>query len=256
MQARYYDPVIGRFLSHDPVQFAANDPMQFNRYAYSSNNPANRIDPDGRDDCHNDAWNCMFGGGGGGSWFSSPTQDFTGAVERAANSMATDIYNSTPDIDLGAVGNSAWAGTKWAAGMAYELGASDGVQAVQQAWNGDFYGASISLVFFIYKPAKAVDMAGDLRKTGNGVVYKRINPETGRCYVGQCKNPQRFRQRQKEHDRELGVDHEFEILADKVHIDDLDYIEDTYIRETGLENLENKRHQMSEARRTNYEDNN
>jgi len=48
MQARYYDPVVGRFLSVDPDPVAAGDVYGFNRYAYVSDNPANRIDPDGR----------------------------------------------------------------------------------------------------------------------------------------------------------------------------------------------------------------
>jgi RHS repeat-associated protein len=47
MQQRYYDPVIGRFLSTDP------DPVNglgtnFNRYAYVGNNPYRYVDPDGR----------------------------------------------------------------------------------------------------------------------------------------------------------------------------------------------------------------
>ena len=49
MQARYYDPTIGRFLSVDPVDFigSGGNPGYFNRYAYSGNDPINNIDPDG-----------------------------------------------------------------------------------------------------------------------------------------------------------------------------------------------------------------
>ncbi len=47
MQARYYDPVIGRFLSHDPVGFSENIPAFFNRYAYSFNDPINLADSTG-----------------------------------------------------------------------------------------------------------------------------------------------------------------------------------------------------------------
>jgi uncharacterized protein RhaS with RHS repeats len=46
MQARYYDPVIGRFYSNDPV--GVRDIFSFNRYAYARNNPYKYIDPDGR----------------------------------------------------------------------------------------------------------------------------------------------------------------------------------------------------------------
>jgi len=48
MQARYYDPVIGRFLSNDPVAFAVDRPQYFNRYAYVHNDPINMTDPDGQ----------------------------------------------------------------------------------------------------------------------------------------------------------------------------------------------------------------
>jgi hypothetical protein len=46
MQARYYDPVIGRFYSNDPAGFS--NVHNFNRYAYANNNPYKYIDPDGQ----------------------------------------------------------------------------------------------------------------------------------------------------------------------------------------------------------------
>ncbi|OGX05215.1 MAG: hypothetical protein A3G87_06350 [Omnitrophica bacterium RIFCSPLOWO2_12_FULL_50_11] len=44
MRARYYDPVIGRFISEDPIGFAGGD---VNLFAYVGNNPINFIDPYG-----------------------------------------------------------------------------------------------------------------------------------------------------------------------------------------------------------------
>ncbi|MBT0960257.1 RHS repeat-associated core domain-containing protein [Denitromonas iodatirespirans] len=43
-RARYYDPVIGRFISEDPIGFASGD-MSF--YVYAGNNPVNANDPTG-----------------------------------------------------------------------------------------------------------------------------------------------------------------------------------------------------------------
>lgn len=46
MQARYYDPVMGRFLGIDPLGFLNTGKVSmFNRYAYADNDPMNKIDP-------------------------------------------------------------------------------------------------------------------------------------------------------------------------------------------------------------------
>ncbi|QPB84110.1 hypothetical protein CWC22_014365 [Pseudoalteromonas rubra] len=52
MQARYYDPAIGRFYSNDPVDVMGHigrgNPVHgFNRYTYANNNPYKYVDPDG-----------------------------------------------------------------------------------------------------------------------------------------------------------------------------------------------------------------
>jgi RHS repeat-associated protein len=48
MQQRYYDPMIGRFLSPDPVTVNRVNGSNFNRYGYANNNPYLYYDPDGR----------------------------------------------------------------------------------------------------------------------------------------------------------------------------------------------------------------
>lgn len=47
LNARYYDPQIGRFISIDPVDAQPDNPHSFNRYSYANNNPYKYIDPDG-----------------------------------------------------------------------------------------------------------------------------------------------------------------------------------------------------------------
>ena len=47
MQARLYDPHLGRFLAPDPYVQAPEMSMNFNRYAYCMNNPLKYVDPTG-----------------------------------------------------------------------------------------------------------------------------------------------------------------------------------------------------------------
>lgn len=48
VEARYYDPAVGRFLSVDPVAPKPGGLFFFNRYNYAENSPVVHVDPDGR----------------------------------------------------------------------------------------------------------------------------------------------------------------------------------------------------------------
>ena len=47
LNARYYDPEIGRFISQDSYRGELDDPGQWHLYAYCANNPINYVDPSG-----------------------------------------------------------------------------------------------------------------------------------------------------------------------------------------------------------------
>lgn len=49
MQARYYDPEVGRFWSTDPQRVTAGHIHNFGRYEYANLNPVGNIDPDGKE---------------------------------------------------------------------------------------------------------------------------------------------------------------------------------------------------------------
>lgn len=48
MQARYYDPMTGRFFGVDPKPMSPGSPFMFGRYSYANNRPTVMVDPDGR----------------------------------------------------------------------------------------------------------------------------------------------------------------------------------------------------------------
>ncbi|MDR1601595.1 MAG: FG-GAP-like repeat-containing protein, partial [Tannerella sp.] len=60
MNARLYDPAVGRFLSPDPYIQSANFSQNFNRYSYCLNNPLIYTDPDG------EFWHIVIGAVVGG----------------------------------------------------------------------------------------------------------------------------------------------------------------------------------------------
>ena len=58
MNARYYLPEVGRFISADTIVPEPSNPQSFNRYAYVRNNPVNFTDPTG----HAESSGCEYEG--------------------------------------------------------------------------------------------------------------------------------------------------------------------------------------------------
>ncbi len=49
LRARYYNPLTGRFMSRDPYDGNKIIPISLHKYLYGGSNPANKVDPRGRD---------------------------------------------------------------------------------------------------------------------------------------------------------------------------------------------------------------
>ena len=88
MEQRYYDPLLGRFLSVDPVAAHAKPGFNFNRYWYANNNPYRFTDPDGRNGV------TAFGGILQESWNALNGRGFDGAAVLGA---LKDGYNGEGD---------------------------------------------------------------------------------------------------------------------------------------------------------------
>jgi hypothetical protein len=128
MNARLYDPVIGRFLSPDPFIQSSDFTQNFNRYSYALNNPLKYTDPSGEK-----WWHWVLGVGALFDPASVLVSAFTTmpvaagtATTIAGTTYATTIAN-TPLLFFGGAIDKDWA---------------RGRQLVSQSWkinNGMFY---------------------------------------------------------------------------------------------------------------------
>ena len=120
MNARLYDPVLGRFLSPDPFVQAPDLSQSFNRYAYAMNNPFRYTDESG------EFWWLVIGAVIGGA---------TNVIMKAVSGQLHSWSDGFAAFGIGAVaGMVGGAVSGWAFGVAG--GAATGV--------GGFYAGSIS----------------------------------------------------------------------------------------------------------------
>lgn len=112
MGSRYYDPILGRFISADPVGYTTDNLHSFNRYTYANNNPYKFVDPDGR--------SSVFGA------FAQALTAFTTAFVGAMQSIfGVESSINSPDGSLGSPGGQSVQTMNWSTGQALELAASN-----------------------------------------------------------------------------------------------------------------------------------
>ncbi len=123
-RARYYDPAIGRFISEDPLGFAAGD---VNFYQYTSNNPVNANDPSGHVGMQ--VGGGIVGGVGGvlvqggidlARGRLSSFADYAGALTggAAGGAAAVTCGPACAGATAGAVSSATTQGINWAQGQA------------------------------------------------------------------------------------------------------------------------------------------
>jgi RHS repeat-associated protein len=104
MGARYYSPVVGRFMGMDPKGIVPEDPHSFNRYAYANNNPYKYVDPDGRSSV------LAVTGMGilviGGAYYAlappSKQQEMRQSIERLSRAIGNALYSESAGSGDGA----------------------------------------------------------------------------------------------------------------------------------------------------------
>ncbi|MEA1993091.1 MAG: RHS repeat-associated core domain-containing protein, partial [Euryarchaeota archaeon] len=98
--ARYYDPLIGRFITTDPVKGDQMNPQTFNPYVYCLNNPLKYIDPAGERPLNwpeEDWWGKDYGNTGEG-------QEGEGSSKRTPQMSGTPIEITERDFPVDSVG--------------------------------------------------------------------------------------------------------------------------------------------------------
>ena len=123
MQARYYDPVIGRFYSNDPIGF--RDVHSFNRYAYANNNPYSYIDPTGMAPESFEEWVNL--GIGVGKVLESGVQTIGGTF--AVGVGAVDVLAGSKVVRVALIAGGSYA----VADAKYTF--EDGTNKITDAWN-------------------------------------------------------------------------------------------------------------------------
>jgi len=159
LQTRYYCPTIGRFINADEFLSTGRGLLGFNMFAYTDNNPVNRVDRDGRIWTNNNcpfrrpAWQQLPAGfpqpGGGGSAPPPPTPPMKAALPTSAQRAAgvtTVVANGQFMLDFtvpinNALGNvtaalrsGAVGGVHWFYSQMTHDGAWD--VKVYDSWNG------------------------------------------------------------------------------------------------------------------------
>jgi len=274
---RQYDPRLGRWMSLDPLM---DNYAEMSPYVAFNNNPIYFTDPDGLEGSPFDAWSA-----GWNDAFNSNVFELGFGRENAAavypgdlvaqeyflkGQIAADIATLIAggiEIDFGA-GALGAAGT-----LAINI---EGAIVTEPAALATLIVAAVATAHgtvIMYSAAKGLKKSyaqlNSLNKkvtaqknrakanaNGEGIIYRRTNPKTGKEYYGQAKNQKAYEQRKKYHDKKHGVTHEFQIVERGKVGKDLNIKEENWIRKNGGPNngkgnqgtLENKRHEMNDKR--------
>ena len=118
MNGRLYDPLLGRFLSPDPIVANPADGQQWNLYSYAGNSPLSYVDPSGLSFC-DPAQQSWCGGGlpgsgwGGGGYSTRTVSGWSAYVTFGVYYEIVRIWSSVSVSrwDAGVEGGGSWGST-------------------------------------------------------------------------------------------------------------------------------------------------
>lgn len=152
--ARYYDPLIGRFLSMDPMAVDFANLYTFNRYAYAYDNPYRFVDPSG--------------------WDSEPIETITITARREYidPNIIDFLLNGTRELGL-TYGENSWSLAFW------NVTAGGFIETINDVRDGHYVGASVQLVLAMVKPLRAARGMSDDAVREAELLRKRLMSEEG-----------------------------------------------------------------------------
>jgi RHS repeat-associated protein len=190
MGQRYYDPVIGRFISADPLASSTSSASNFNRYRYASNNPFSYSDPTGA--CDQKVTGSHLCGGGG---FAGDTLVVT---QYAAPSGNVPVYNPNASAAVVNSDPSGWDAIKKYFGDRFYLtgpGSLTDLDAMVEAIGVPFMetppgrgvgaGAKLASIILVGRAGDAANGFGNLSRAGEfglgsyGALKKKVGKGSG-----------------------------------------------------------------------------
>ncbi|OYX56001.1 MAG: hypothetical protein B7Y86_11160 [Brevundimonas subvibrioides] len=174
-KARAYRPDLGRFLQTDPVGYGQG----LNLYAYVGNDPVNGTDPTGmaQDRFDQQSRRRDIGNAAADAQNRESAERLIDGVRAIINDIRNDPLGALADGAMIVFDGATIPSGEAAVGIGLRRGAREGAEDIAE-----------------------------------GVVYRRNNTETGRCYIGRCNSDQLYSTRQRAHDRARGTRHEYELL--------------------------------------------